>query len=79
MPTVPGGVPQLVRGRTRAGAQGRSEGQIQTLDTGGGGSLSEAVRGAVRASRQRHEPDDLAVIVYTSGTTPVEGRHADPS
>ncbi|WP_326523002.1 AMP-binding protein [Sphingomonas sp.] len=44
---------------------------IMTLDAGGGGTLADAVARADNPAPPPHaaSPDDLAVIVYTSGTT----------
>jgi len=48
----------------------RSSVHVVTLDAGGGGSLSEAVRKAHREFvTVTTAPDHLAVIIYTSGTT----------
>ena len=44
--------------------------QVATLDTSGGGSLSEAVgQAASHFATATMAPDDLAAIIYTSGTT----------
>jgi malonyl-CoA/methylmalonyl-CoA synthetase len=60
-PTRRDGIATLVAGRDVA---------VETLDAKGEGSLSEAARGQSEAfATVRRAPDDLAAILYTSGTT----------
>jgi malonyl-CoA/methylmalonyl-CoA synthetase len=62
-PSAEAGIRELVR---TSGLRA----QVATLDSSGGGSLSEAVREASGGfTTVTMSPDELAVIIYTSGTT----------
>ena len=62
-PPVAAGIRELVR-------SSGLHAQVATLDTSGGGSLSEAVgQAAPHFATATMAPDELAAIIYTSGTT----------